>query len=98
MQDIEPTEQKVRLMWERELLGIYISDHPISSYLQYLPEDRLSIVTLNEQENNNLVRICGIVMTVHKILTKSNKNLAFVTLEDETGVTEVIIFPKTWAE
>jgi DNA polymerase-3 subunit alpha len=94
----EATDQRTRLTWERELLGIYISDHPISSYLPYLPADRQQIVALKEIEDNSLVRVGGVVMTVHKILTKKNQNMAFVNIEDETGMTEIIVFPKSWTE
>lgn len=94
----EPADPKTRLKWERELLGIYLSDHPISSYLDYLPEDRTPIVALKELDNNAPVRVCGIVMTAKKILTKKNETMAFVGLEDETGQTEIILFPRAWSE
>jgi len=42
--------------------------------------------------------VAGIVMTVRKILTKSNTNMGFVGFEDETGFCEIIVFPKVWAE
>jgi DNA polymerase-3 subunit alpha len=98
LRECEPAEQKLRLQWERELLGIYLSDHPISSYLAYLPADREHISDLQAIPNNDIVKVAGIVMTVRKILTKSNQNMAFVALEDETGQLEVIVFPRTWAE
>ena len=93
-----PADQKTRLTWERELLGIYISDHPISPYQAVLPGDRQPIINLHELANNDTVKICGIVMSVRKILTKKNDPMGFIALEDETGPTEVIAFPKIWAE
>jgi len=98
LQECPPADQKTRLQWERELLGIYVSDHPISTYLPYLPADRTAVLALNPIENNTIVRVAGIVMSVRKILTKSNQNMAFVGLEDDTGLVEVIVFPRTWAE
>jgi DNA polymerase III subunit alpha len=92
----QPADQKTRLTWERELLGIYLSSHPIAPYAHCLPEDRTQIIALPELPNNTVVRVCGIVMTYRKILTKSGSNMAFVGLEDETGFTEVIVFPKTF--
>lgn len=98
LKPVEATDQKTRLLWERELLGIYLSDHPITPYTDFLPEDRLPIINLNEIENGVKVRVCGIVMNVHKILTKNNQTMAFINLEDETGMTEIILFPKIWQE
>jgi DNA polymerase-3 subunit alpha len=96
--EAEPADQKTRLAWERDLLGIYISDHPINSYLPYLPEDRVKVAELPQHEDNEIVKVAGVVMTVRKILTKSNKNMGFVGIEDETGFAEVIMFPNCWAE
>jgi DNA polymerase-3 subunit alpha len=93
-----PADQKTRLMWERELLGIYVSDHPISHYLPFMPEGRQPVVSLSEQPDGTPVKIGGIVMTVRKILTKTNQNMGFVAVEDDTGLLEAIIFPRLWAE
>ncbi|MEI6478425.1 MAG: DNA polymerase III subunit alpha [bacterium] len=98
LQPSKPADQKTRLAWERELLGIYISDHPISSYMNYLPEDRVSIAKLHELENNTIVRVSGVVMTMREILTKTNQSMAFVGLEDDTGAVEAVVFPRTWAD
>ena len=94
----EPTPSRQRLTWERDLLGVYLSDHPITSYLPFLPPDRETIITLPKFDDGTTVKICGVVMAVRKILTKTNKNMAFIQIEDETGLTEVIAFPKVWDE
>ncbi len=91
-----PTSAKQRLAWERELLGIYISDHPMSPFLRYLPSDRVPLIELPEQLDDAPVKVCGVVMSVRKILTKKNQNMAFVAIEDETGPSELVVFPKIW--
>lgn len=96
--DSEAVTQRVKLVWERELLGIYLTDHPISSFLKSLPSNRTPIIELTALEDNTAVTVCGVVMSVRKILTKKNTMMAFVALEDETGATEAIIFPKIWAD
>jgi len=85
-----------RLAWERELLGIYVSDHPMSSYLKHCPADRTPLTELKDQEDGSVVKVCGVIMTVRKILTKKNTNMGFVALEDESGPAEVVVFPRTW--
>jgi DNA polymerase-3 subunit alpha len=92
------TSQKVRLEWERELLGIYISNHPINNYLPYFPSDRQTIAVLQNGNINKDVKVGGIVMQIHKILTKKNESMAFVTVEDETSSAEIIIFPRLWKD
>lgn len=93
-----PAGQKQRLIWERELLGIYITEHPITPYRNVLPEDRHLISSLKDMADNTPVKVAGVIMTVRKILTKKNDNMGFVGIEDETGFCEAILFPKIWAK
>ncbi len=96
LKKVEPAPPRQRLAWERELLGIYISDHPIGSVLKYLPKNRVSLAELTQVDDGSSVLVAGVVMSVRTILTKKNQTMAFVAVEDETGAGEVIIFPKTW--
>ncbi len=91
-----PASPQQRLAWERELLGIYISDHPIAPVLKLLPKNRTSVAELPQADDGSTVTVAGVVMSVRKILTKKNQNMAFVAIEDETGSGEVIVFPKVW--
>lgn len=85
-------EQK--LSWEKELLGLYISDHPFKKYIAVLGE---RVTTLNKirQKNNENVTVAGVITNVHKIITHQGQNMLFVTVEDSLGSLEVIVFPKT---
>jgi DNA polymerase-3 subunit alpha len=94
----KPATEKSRLAWERELLGIYISNHPLQPYLENLPGERQLIASLSTLAESDIVRICGVVTALRVILTKKDsKSMAFVQLEDDSGVTEAIFFPKSWA-
>jgi DNA polymerase III subunit alpha len=92
-----PAPASQRLAWERELLGIYISDHPINPYLDQLPGNRVDLISLPNCDDGETVVVAGVIMTVRKILTKKNTMMAFVGIEDISGGGEVIVFPKTWA-
>jgi DNA polymerase III subunit alpha len=92
-----PASQSQRLAWERELLGIYISDHPINPYRDRLPGNRTLLIDLPQATDGETVTVAGVVMTIRKILTKKNTMMAFVGIEDESGGGEVIAFPKVWA-
>lgn len=93
-----PIEQKQRLAWERELLGIYLTDHPIAPHLHLLPDTRTPIVELASLANKDAIELCGVVMAVRVITTKKGDSMAFVQLEDETGGAEVVVFPKVWKD
>ncbi|NTW14403.1 MAG: DNA polymerase III subunit alpha [Candidatus Moranbacteria bacterium] len=90
----EPAVKKQRLAWEKELIGLYISDHPVSEYAEYLKEVATPIAEIDKLPDEAEVRIGGVVSTAKKILTKRGTTMYFVTIEDLSGRTEVIVFPK----
>ena len=91
-----PATSREQLGWEKELLGLYISHHPLDEYAAYLADTSLAIDQLTPGSDGKLVRIGGLVTTVRKILTKKGDSMAFVGLEDKTGLTELIVFPKAF--
>lgn len=99
MLDIEDFTESEKLMFERELLGFFLSDHPLNQKLNTLFTFAThKISDLSEVKNGTRVKIGGLVSTVKKIFTKrSNEEMAFVTLEDHLGVSiECVVFPKTY--
>lgn len=91
---VDTSEQ---LGWEKELLGLYVSDHPLSSYMSQIA-DKISHSSnqLAEVETNSKVTIGGLVKRVQPILTKKNQNMAFVTIEDQFGEVDLVMFPAVW--
>lgn len=84
-----------KLNWEKELLGIYISDHPITEYLEMFLKLKLTpIVELTEDMNNQMVRIGGVITSIQKIQTRSKETMIFAGFEDSGGATELLVFPK----
>lgn len=90
-----PASDKQRLSWEKELLGLYISDHPLKNYQKYFASKTTPLKNLNTQFNGQNVIIGGIITKTQKILTRHNQLMNFVTIEDGTGKIEVLVFPKT---
>ena len=86
-----------QLGWEKELLGLYVSDHPLSQYLSQIA-DKISHTSnqLAEVETNSKVTIGGLVKRVQPSLTKKNQNMGFVTIEDQFGTIDVVMFPSVW--
>ncbi len=92
----EKSDSRERLAWERELLGLYISSHPLDEYETYLRDKTQPIGALTTSDEAKLVKIGGMITTVRKILTKNGANMAFVGLDSKSGSTELIVFPKTY--
>jgi len=95
--DVSNVDKREMLNWERELIGLYISDHPLTPYQQTFTQ----IVSyfsgqLNEAQHEEKVRVAGLVTAVRPYTTKTNKPMGFVTLEDIQGNIELVLFPKTW--
>jgi DNA polymerase-3 subunit alpha len=90
--------EKERLTWERELLGLYISAHPLDNYDAYFSEQTVPIIEMTQDIDNKALTIGGLVSSVRTIVTKSGTKMAFLKLEDKTGETEVIVFPNLFEQ
>jgi DNA polymerase-3 subunit alpha len=88
--------EKERLTWERELLGLYISAHPLDNYAAYFEEQAIPLMEMTPEMDGRTMTIGGIIASVRSIVTKSGTKMAFVKLEDKTHETELIIFPKLY--
>lgn len=87
---------KQKLAWEKELLGIYVSRHPLDEYQDKLDLLPYKIKDLEKFKNNSgkkKVVVAGIINSIKKIMTKSNQPMLFVGLEDISGRLELIVFP-----
>jgi DNA polymerase-3 subunit alpha len=91
------TDKREELNWERELIGLYVSDHPLSPYQKTLGE-RVTHFShqLGEVEGKSLVTVAGMVDRFRQHLTKKGNNMGFVTLEDMYGKIDLVIFPQVW--
>ena len=106
--DVQPTMQlqpapakhtnKERLMWERELMGLYISAHPLDAYEIYLSEQAQPLTQLVPEYDGRPMTVGGIITTVRTIVTKSGSKMAFVGIEDKFGEGEVIVFPNLYEQ
>lgn len=89
---------KEQLMWERELLGLYLSAHPLDKYDTYFAEQTTPLDSLTPDMDNARVTVGGVVSTLRSIVTKSGSKMAFLAIEDKSGEGEVIVFPKLFEE
>lgn len=89
---------KERLTWERELLGLYISSHPLDNYDTYFEEQTVPLTRVNSDIDGKKVTVGGLVTAVRTIITKSGTKMAFVKLEDKMGEGEVVVFPNLFEQ
>jgi len=87
---------ETRLSWERELLGMYFSGHPLEKYREVLKRYTKSIPDLEGVLDGQEVSVGGTVSSLKKLVTKSGEEMAFITVEDQFGSIEVLVFPKLW--
>lgn len=93
-----PAASSQKLAWEKELLGFYLSDHPLNPYSDKIKEVKArSIDEVRKVTNTNLIyRTAGIISKTHKIITKNGQPMLFVTLEDfSPQPLELVIFNNT---
>jgi DNA polymerase-3 subunit alpha len=90
---------KEKLAWEKELLGLYISGHPLDRYREIIDKRDMDIKKAKETlKDGEEVTIACIVEEIKPILTKKGENMAFIRVADFSGTLEVVVFPRTLAE
>src|SRR5690606_30507523 len=67
--------EKERLTWERELMGLYISAHPLDNYDKYFEEQTVALTSLTPKNDGSKVTVGGLVSTVRSIVTKSGSKM-----------------------
>ncbi len=93
-----PAEQNEKLIWEKELLGLYVSEHPYNIYRPYLVNYTVPLVKLKQHKGSERVITAGVVSTIKKILTRKGESMLFVKLEDATNSVELLVFPRLYKE
>ncbi len=87
-----------KLIWEKELLGLYISDHPFAGYKKILNPAVLPVAELGSHLTDYQVIVGGVITKIKKIMTRSSEPMLFVKIEDLTGNIEVLVFPSLLKE
>lgn len=91
-----PLSKQQKLSWEKELLGLYISEHPLEEYRERLQNIATPIGNLSaDQPKRTEITVGGVVTNIQKVLTRNNDPMLFVKVEDMSGRIEVLVFPTT---
>lgn len=88
-----------QLLWEKELLGLYISGHPLDQFKDRLGKRDMTIIKLKETaKEKNTVIVGGIIEEMKEIMTKKGDKMLFVRLADLSDTIELVVFPKIYTE
>ena len=99
LEETKPATNFEKLNWEKELLGLYVSSHPLEDYRNLLKKKTLSLAEIKNYNGLGLnskwqrIKVGGIISGIKKIITKKGQPMLFVKLEDLTDKTEVVVFP-----
>lgn len=95
---LEEVSKKELLGWEKELMGMYLSDHPLGEYKNYLRKKAVGLRDLSLDQEGEKVTVGGVITRIQKIITKKGDAMAFTTIEDIGGIVELLIFPKVFSK
>jgi DNA polymerase III subunit alpha len=97
--DEDEIPRKERLRWEKELLGLYLSEHPLGDIADQLPEYVTAYTgDLAEESDQAKVTVGGIIQSTRRVITRAGSTMLVATLEDLQGSVEVVVFPKVFTE
>jgi len=95
----DPVSLVDKLAWEKELLGIYVSGHPLDAYGEVTAKSKVSLGSIKEEPQPGMpVVLPVLVAEVRTVLTKKGEKMAFLRFEDKTGSLEAVAFPKLFKE
>lgn len=92
-----PATNNEKLLWEKELLGLYISGHPLDRVREKLEKRSHTIKKIIEEVDNGMPVVhAGIIESARVLVTKTNQRMAFIKIADFTGSMEAVVFPRTF--
>lgn len=105
--EVPPATRTQKLAWEKELLGLYVTDHPLKDYVKILASKGYNPIDeiLKEQSEKVLLKTYGVITKIQRVNTKNGDTMLFAKIEDLSNTIEVLVFsdtlkkkPGIWAE
>lgn len=96
---VAPASLGEKLGWEKELLGLYVSGHPLEQFKEKLQNQKITIKKIKEEsKENDIVVVGGLIENMRDILTKNGDKMYFIKFVDLTDEIELVVFPRTLQE
>ncbi len=86
-------DKKRRMLWEKELLGLYMTAHPLDDYKNFLGKIALKISDLNSRLLGKKIKVCGFISKIQMIRTKLGQKMVFTQISDYDRSIEVVLYP-----
>ena len=96
LKEVEAAPQGLKLKWEKEVLGLYVSGHPLQGLKKYLARKNHMIENFTKKKIGKPVKLGGLITSLRKTLTKSGKYMCFGEIEDPTARLPFVLFPKIY--
>ncbi len=91
-------DSREQLQWERDLLGLYLSQHPLEAFEAFLKEQSVPLKELKPEHEGKNVTVAGAISEIREITTKNGQKMAFVKIADMGGETELLLFPNAYQQ
>ena len=99
LDDREPWSRAAKLQYEKEVIGFYLSDHPMAGLNNLIKIwTNCTIDRLIEQDDEKRVVVAGLITSLREIISKKGSRMAFAQVEDLTGSVELVVFPDAFAK
>lgn len=99
LKEADPMAKFVMLQNEKDLLGLYVTGHPLDNYREKIEKLGKSIISIKEDGKQNDIVICaGIITDIRDVYTKAGDHMAIVKMADFTGTIELAVFPRTYKD
>ncbi len=100
LQDVDPVPKREMLNWEKELVGLYVTEHPLQDAWPQLEQiitvTSAEMVEAGEAIHGRGIVVAGLVTEVRRLHTRKGDPMAVLTVEDITGTFSAVLFPRTW--
>jgi DNA polymerase-3 subunit alpha len=96
---LKETDHRDKLAWEKDLIGVYVSEHPLDRYIEIIQTQvTATAADLDQSFHGRGATILGLLTSLRPYVTKKGSSMAFGVMEDLSGSFELIFFPRTWKE
>ncbi len=102
--DLPEADQREMLNWEKELVGLYVTSHPLDTVIGFINSPYSNIIQSREIKDSaegmhdRQVALVGLVESVRTLITKRGDAMAIIVLEDLQGQIDAVLFPRTWSD
>ena len=97
--DVERVPKYQVLQWEKDLLGIYFSSHPLDNLQSFFELKKVKPIKEAFEKKNNQLSVIGVMVNkIRKITTRKGEVMAFLSVEDKSGLADIVVFPRTYQE